>query len=342
MTLISVIVPVRNGAATLAATLRSASQQTHREIEIIVIDDGSTDDSAQIAQELAAQDPRIRLIATAQEGVSAARNRGLAEAAGRYVAPLDADDLWHPRKLELQADALAAAGEDTLLAYGWFAQIGADARILVPPKAPRIEGPVFHRHLDYNFISNGSSPMIRAAAARAVGYEAGLRYCEDYKFQLALALRGRFVCVPAVLTGYRKLGRGVSSKVEPMLRAHIAVLSAFRSPERPSANRIIDRRIAEFEIELARHKLRRMQLGGASGAGLRALLHAPSAALRHLLATMRPPVGLGDGTTADAAGQTFPPRDPFAPLAIPIPPAREKRLAPLRILDETLPYLSAD
>lgn len=336
MTLVTVIVPVHNGAATLAATLRSALAQTHRELEIIVVDDGSTDESAGIATALAAQDSRIRLISTVRQGVSAARNRGLAEAQGLFAAPLDADDLWHPRKLELQASALAAAGKDTVLAYGWFAPIGEDDRIFVAPKTPRIEGAVFHRHLDYNFISNGSSPLVRTAAARAIGYEPGLAFCEDYRFQLELALAGRFACVPAVLTGYRKLGRGVSSKVEPMLRAHIAVLSAFRSPERPEANRIIDRRIAEFETELARHRLRRLRFAGAAGAGLRALLHSPPATLRRAFGELRPAL-----PAEPATGQMFPTGDPFAPIGVPIPAARAKRLAPLRILDETLDYLPA-
>lgn len=340
MTLISVIVPVFNGAATLAATLRSALAQTHRDIEVIVIDDGSTDETPAIAARIAASDSRLRLISQANRGLAATRNRGLAEAAGAMVAPLDADDLWHPRKLELQARALADAGEGTVLSYGWFAAIGADDRVLTPPKTPRIEGAVFHRHLDYNFISNGSSPLMRTGAARKLGYDTALPSCEDYKLQLELALVGRFVCVPAVLTGYRKVGGSMSSNAERMLLSHIAVLDSFRSPMRPQADRIIDRRIAEFEIELARHRGRRGQLARAARYAFQAASRAPLPALRHGFAQLRRASwGRPGPDPAGAAGWTFPHDDPFAPLGIAIPDARQKRLAPLRRLDEEIAYL---
>jgi glycosyltransferase involved in cell wall biosynthesis len=97
--LVSCIVPVHNGARYLREALDSIAAQTYRPVEIIVVDDGSTDDSARIAQQYG---PPIRLHSQANAGPAAARNRGARLAGGEFLAFLDADDLWHPEKLDGQ------------------------------------------------------------------------------------------------------------------------------------------------------------------------------------------------------------------------------------------------
>jgi teichuronic acid biosynthesis glycosyltransferase TuaG len=108
---VSVVTPVWNAADTLAGTIASVRAQSFAGWEMLLVDDGSTDGSAAIARALAAADPRIRPLGWPDNrGAAAARNAGIAAARGRYVAFLDADDLWLPEKLAVQLDYMARTG----------------------------------------------------------------------------------------------------------------------------------------------------------------------------------------------------------------------------------------
>ena len=100
--LVSVITPCYNGAKYLSETIESVINQTYENWEMIIVDDGSKDDSAEIAAGYSQKDPRIKLICQSNAGSAAARNNGISHAEGRYIALLDADDLWHPDFLEKQ------------------------------------------------------------------------------------------------------------------------------------------------------------------------------------------------------------------------------------------------
>ena len=105
--LVSVIIPVYNGERYLSDTIGSVIAQTEKDWEIVAVNDGSTDHSQAILEEFAMKYPdRIRVISVSNGGVSRARNTGVSEARGTYIAFLDQDDLWMPQKLQLQIGAV--------------------------------------------------------------------------------------------------------------------------------------------------------------------------------------------------------------------------------------------
>src|SRR5688572_14797440 len=122
---VSVIIPAYNAEGTLADTLRSVSRQTYELLDIIVVDDGSTDQTARIAAKFAAGDSRIRVFTKENGGVASARNYGIGHARGEYVAPIDADDVWHPTKIEKQVDVAVRADDRLGFVYSFFRRIDA-------------------------------------------------------------------------------------------------------------------------------------------------------------------------------------------------------------------------
>jgi len=331
---VSVIIPAFNAERTLAATLASAQAQTLRDLEILVVDDGSSDRTAQMAQTFANDDCRIRVFTKDNGGVADARNFGIDRARGEYLAFLDADDLWHPRKLELQHDLFARAGADLGLVYNWFHFIDEDGRILRSSVMHRAEGRVLPRHLDWNFISNGSTIMVPAALAREVRFDTammggGSQGCEDYLFQLKIARTHTFGVVAAFLTGYRRVHGSMSHESAPMIGFHMQALRAVRELE-PGLARVIDRRLAEFQIEYARNRLRRGHLGQGLASLADAMCKAPRAAVVHAVrqAGLRHKFPRGNGGLA-LAGRDFLEVDPFEPAGRAMPAWRERRWAGL-------------
>jgi glycosyltransferase involved in cell wall biosynthesis len=223
--LVTVVVPAYNAAAVIDETLLSVRGQSHRALEILVVDDGSKDATAQIVEAHAAEDPRVRLIRQSNGGVAAARNRGIAEARGEFIAPVDADDLWRWDKVERQLAAFEYGGERIGLVYTWYARIGADGSILSQdPVYPEGED-LLEAIATRNFVGNGSSPMFRKSVAEAIGgYDPSLRArkaqgCEDWRFYFQVAERSDFAVAPEYLVGYRQLPGAMSSDLLQMLRS---------------------------------------------------------------------------------------------------------------------------
>jgi teichuronic acid biosynthesis glycosyltransferase TuaG len=126
--LVSIITPCYNADRFLPEHLASVSAQSYASWEHLLVDDGSTDGTATILAQAAAADPRRRVISQANAGAHAARNAGLAAAAGRYIAFLDADDLWLPGKLEQQLAFMRSTGAG--MSYHWYRAIDVEGRLL--------------------------------------------------------------------------------------------------------------------------------------------------------------------------------------------------------------------
>lgn len=233
--LVAAIVPAYNAAETIDETLRSVRSQTYSRLEIVVVDDGSSDDTVRIAKAHASDDPRVRVIQQANGGVAAARNTGILEAAAELIAPVDADDIWAPTKIERQVAAMRANPQATLC-YTWWACIDRRGRVTGYGGRHTAHG---RRALEdmcrTNLVGNGSGALMRKDAVLAAGlYDPSLRArgaqgCEDYKLYLTLAAMGDVEVVPEFLTGYRILPRNMSSDVAQMCRSHLIVIEEFRA-----------------------------------------------------------------------------------------------------------------
>ena len=239
---VSVVVPAFNAASTIAETLASACAQTHGDMEILVVDDGSTDATPEIVAEFSRQDARVVALSQANGGVARARNLALHHAKGEFVAPLDADDLWHPTKIARQLARFAANPEADLV-YCWSVDIDGEGMVIEQRRdVRRYEGDVFAHMVQANFIDSSSIPLIRREALRAVGgWDENLRVrqaqgCEDWLVYLRLAARGSFALEPAFLVGYRQSAVSMSRNLSAMRKSSDLVLAEAREldPETPS------------------------------------------------------------------------------------------------------------
>jgi glycosyltransferase involved in cell wall biosynthesis len=189
---IRVITPAYNVAAFIGDAIASVLAQTHEDWSILVIDDGSGDGTADVAGQY--RDARITVLRQANAGVSAARNRGLAEPGGDGVLFLDADDWLAPEAL---ARLIAALGTGAACA-GPYCYVTEDGTQVVHRKpVPFPPGDILERLLVQNLFANGGHLLIRRdAAERAGSFRADIAYGEDWEYWIRVALTGRFSVAP--------------------------------------------------------------------------------------------------------------------------------------------------
>jgi glycosyltransferase involved in cell wall biosynthesis len=223
--LVSVVIPAFNAADTICDTLVSVSQQTYDNLDIVVVDDGSTDNTSALVRHHSLRDPRVRLICKANGGVASGRNEGIRSSRAMFVAFIDADDLWHPTKIAKQIDVLLAGGPKMALVYSPSRVIDMNGNVLTSPLRFGANGWVLYRHFHANLIGNGSSILVRRDVLDEVGgfdtrlREAGAEGCEDVLLQLRIAARYQFGEVPEYLVGYRRRPQSMSSNADQMLRS---------------------------------------------------------------------------------------------------------------------------
>ncbi|NJS14186.1 MAG: glycosyltransferase family 2 protein [Sphingopyxis sp.] len=216
----SVLIPVYNAAETLPATVRSVLTQSQPDFELILVDDGSRDASLAIMLELAASDRRIRVVQQANGGVAAARNLAMELARGRFLAFLDADDLWHPKKLAQHA-AFHVHWPDLAISFARVAfsaspHVDDWSRQTCSAACPGVVG--LSDLLAENPACTMSNMVVsRAAAARIGPFRSGMNFAEDQEWLVRAAAAGLEIrCLDAVLVAYRFSPDGLSINLEKM------------------------------------------------------------------------------------------------------------------------------
>src|SRR5690349_4705242 len=181
--LVSVIIPTYNRKTMLAEAVASVLAQSYRDFELIVVDDGSTDGTA---EDLRARfDARVNVIEQTRRGVAAARNRGVGAARGEYIAFLDSDDFWLARKLERQmAFVLAARREISQTEDIW---IRNGVRVNPMKKHRKLSGDVFRASLELCLVSPSAVLMTRELFDGIGGFDESFPLCEDYDLWLRIA-----------------------------------------------------------------------------------------------------------------------------------------------------------
>lgn len=216
----TVIITSFNYAEYLRQAIDSVLAQTDGDFELLIVDDGSSDGSAEVARTY--RDPRICVLVQSHSGPGAARNAGMRAARGRYIAFLDADDLWVPNKLAAQCEVLDRC-PDVGLVYTRFGVI--DARGCVQSQgrsflATRPSGAILRQLLEGNVIGTPSTICFRGdmvADGRLAFDETGA-YTEDWHFYLRTALRTRIHYLPRTLAYHRQHSRNMGGRVPTIMK----------------------------------------------------------------------------------------------------------------------------
>lgn len=239
--LVSVIIPACNAEAFIEETLVSVLSQTYTNIEVLVVDDGSGDRTAEIVEAIAERDHRVSLLRSSNKGVAAARNLAIDSSVGEYIAPLDADDIWYPQKLDKQVECLSLAGPEVGLVYAWSACIDENSQLTGGYIASDVEGEASLSLVYGNFVGNASAPLIRRSCFERIGgYDTRYRQCnaqggEDHDLYFRIAEQYTIAVVREFLVGYRQINGSLSCNIAAMAKAHALLLTEIRRrhPELP-------------------------------------------------------------------------------------------------------------
>lgn len=211
MSVISIITPAYNAEKTILKTIESVRVQTHTHWELIIINDGSQDNTFKVVNSI--EDSRIKIFNYPNGGVATARNRGIEKATGDYIAFLDADDFWTPNKLELQLQALQQNPQANV-AYSWTYFLYEATGICSPNEPVNYQGNVYTQLLLNNFLCSGSNPLVSRQAINSVGlFDPSFPHCADWDYYLRLAAKWDFVVVPQHQIYYLQSSNSMTSKV---------------------------------------------------------------------------------------------------------------------------------
>lgn len=217
---VSIVIPCYRQGHFLAGAIDAALDQSYPRVEVVVVNDGSDDETDAVAGRYAG---RIRYVRQHNQGLSAARNAGVAAATGQYLLVLDSDDLLHPDAVAWLVEA--ADGRDEILCVAGFRRFDADPAAgseQLPPVAPPPAATLLRTNLGPPHCYLSSRSMV----ARAGGFDVGLRSCEDWDMWLRLVFAGaELIPVRRVTALYRQHPESMSRNVRRMAQTRIAVMT---------------------------------------------------------------------------------------------------------------------
>ena len=212
---VSTVIPAYNAVRFLPQTVASALAQTWQDFELLVVDDGSTDETRTwVANH---SDARVRLIEQAHQGTARARNLGIAQAQGDYIAFLDADDLWEPTKLEKQVACLGARPEVGLVhtAIRYIDDEGSEIGKVLHSEG---DGDVWEKVVLHMLVRCGSTPLIRRSCFDKVGmFDTDLDFAEDWDMWLRIAAHFHFAVLNEPLVAYRQHHANTTRKYQTIM-----------------------------------------------------------------------------------------------------------------------------
>jgi hypothetical protein len=227
--LVSVVIPAYNAAAYLQKAIESVLQQSYQNIELIIVDDGSTDATWEIAARY--QNSHIKLVQKQNGGLSSARNAGIRESTGDYIAYLDADDFWAPEKILRQLEIMQLHPEIGFTSTATKVESPEGDCLNIWPCPVETDS-----FLELLFSQNGSvagsgsSVMVRRELQLAAGFfDEALKSLEDIDMWMRLASLGRYACVPEVLTTLLKRPGSMSRHLHVMRDSALTVMRKNRA-----------------------------------------------------------------------------------------------------------------
>ncbi|BCU05880.1 glycosyltransferase family 2 protein [Allochromatium tepidum] len=227
--LVAVIMPTRNRSRLLKRSVLSLLRQTHQKLEILVFDDGSTDDTAEVLADLAKKDPRVRFFhSDVSVGIATALNRLINQCRGRFIVRMDDDDVAYPERIQkqlsfMQANRLGVCGTGCRRVAGW-----RRSRIIYPQTHELIRAELLFQPP----LLHPSVMMVRSLLLQHGGYRTDVPHAEDYELWVRLIEHTRFGNVPEVLLDYTLSAQQVSrrynaAQVESAKRIRAQYLSQF-------------------------------------------------------------------------------------------------------------------
>jgi len=222
---VSVVVPCYNRAGTVGSSVRSVLEQSFSDLELIVVDDGSTDTTLGILD--AIDDPRLQILRKdTNAGVSAARNSGIATARAQWVAFQDSDDIWHPDKLARQMNILEAPGANHVAAYcGMEIEMAGETRYVPQRGAAHREGDVLPGLVWHSFISTQTLIIRREILQEVGGFDEDLRALVDWELMLRVAQSGPVALIDEPLVRQRFSSNSITNDPLRRVEARAALVA---------------------------------------------------------------------------------------------------------------------